>query len=787
MSKIVNKKPPTSATGRCNSIYTTMFLLLFCCIAGALAAACRPNGNLVATCVNEKCEVVGQTEICTECKAEEAPRNGVCADLSSDTAVCAEKAGGKCTKCAGASFMYKGGCYQTTQQPGQTMCADASDGKCTRAADGGGFFVPDAGTSETKDSVVSCGDSAGVQLDVNTYKGVQNCETCNAPSAGAGPEKVAVCTKCKDGFFGATCAACHDDGCATCLDGEANHCTRCKTGKYLTATGTCVETCTEGTHFSTETADSGKECFECGDATNGVDGCERCIAPGASQPKPTCTKCKAEKYLKIDGTCANDATGCTAKTEFGKKDSVNGNKCVKCNNVAAGGITDCAECAAIESPAKAGAPLVTCSQCNGKKVQPDKKGCIQDCPSHSTEKPQRSGICECDQGYIPDDAGTGCVQGAASQCKTPDCKTCTNPAKDNEVCTECSDGKYLTPTSQCISDCTKLSNYYASVNDKGKKACKGCMVANCLTCNGQGKCSVCKDGFYGESCSKCNSACRTCSGATAEDCTECPSGKALKYDTTEKKGTCVKGCTPNTGNCEKCDLMVDGTAYCSKCKEANQFPQNGVCVATGGRAITCTSQGTGVCNTCAAGSFRMDGGCYEDTKYPGKSVCAEANPADDSCKTTAHGYKLEGGTLTTCPSNCEVCSSSTVCTMCMGGYFKTSSNTCTKCDKSCATCTTAVSTCDICADGYYKSSDKCIACDKGDASITGVRNCVDCAPPASKTGPVLCYLMKGDVIDPGKKSSLSGGAIAGIIIAVILVVGGLAGFLCWWFICRGKA
>ncbi|EET02512.1 VSP [Giardia duodenalis ATCC 50581] len=125
--------------------------------------------------------------------------------------------------------------------------------------------------------------------------------------------------------------------------------------------------------------------------------------------------------------------------------------------------------------------------------------------------------------------------------------------------------------------------------------------------------------------------------------------------------------------------------------------------------------------------------------------------------------------------------------MCMGGYFKTSSNTCTKCDKSCATCTTAVSTCDICADGYYKSSDKCIACDKGDASITGVRNCVDCAPPASKTGPVLCYLMKGDVIDPGKKSSLSGGAIAGIIIAVILVVGGLAGFLCWWFICRGKA
>ncbi|EFO64644.1 VSP, partial [Giardia lamblia P15] len=37
------------------------------------------------------------------------------------------------------------------------------------------------------------------------------------------------------------------------------------------------------------------------------------------------------------------------------------------------------------------------------------------------------------------------------------------------------------------------------------------------------------------------------------------------------------------------------------------------------------------------------------------------------------------------------------------------------------------------------------------------------------------------------KSGLSTGAIAGIAVAVIVVVGGLVGFLCWWFICRGKA
>ena len=243
--------------------------------------------------------------------------------------------------------------------------------------------------------------------------------------------------------------------------------------------------------------------------------------------------------------------------------------------------------------------------------------------------------------------------------------------------------------------------------------------------------------------------------------------------------------------------MVDGTAYCSKCKEANQFPQNGVCVATGGRAITCTSQGTGVCNTCAAGSFRMDGGCYEDTKYPGKSVCAEANPADDSCKTTAHGYKLEGGTLTTCPSNCEVCSSSTVCTMCMGGYFKTSSNTCTKCDAGCATCTGSASTCSTCASGYYKTtsgSGACTSCEADNGSVKGVKGCASCAAPTSGTGSIICYAGPAidsptdDPTDPSvNKGGLSTGAIAGISVAAVVVVGGLVGFLCWWFICRGKA
>ncbi|ESU39035.1 Variant-specific surface protein [Giardia duodenalis] len=38
-----------------------------------------------------------------------------------------------------------------------------------------------------------------------------------------------------------------------------------------------------------------------------------------------------------------------------------------------------------------------------------------------------------------------------------------------------------------------------------------------------------------------------------------------------------------------------------------------------------------------------------------------------------------------------------------------------------------------------------------------------------------------------KSSGLSTGAIAGIAVAAVVVVGGLVGFLCWWFLCRGEA
>ena len=81
-------------------------------------------------------------------------------------------------------------------------------------------------------------------------------------------------------------------------------------------------------------------------------------------------------------------------------------------------------------------------------------------------------------------------------------------------------------------------------------------------------------------------------------------------------------------------------------------------------------------------------------------------------------------------------------------------------------------------------------CDTDDNTIKGVPNCVSCAPP-SGSGPVTCYVTQEPSVNPTdpsvNKGGLSSGVIVGISVAVIVVVGGLVGFLCWWFICRGKA
>ncbi|ESU40296.1 Variant-specific surface protein, partial [Giardia duodenalis] len=347
----------------------TLMLLAIYFAMTALAADCK-DASQTSKCKAGSCETIGSTQICMECKdAGNVPINGVCTahDDGKVTGAGCKKAGGStnvdsadktCSKCDAATyFLYKGGCYSKDAAPGNTMCTAVSpNGVCSQAAEG--YFVP-PGADATHDSVVSCGDSVtGVTLTGDKqYKGVANCEKCNASKLSDSAGGNAECTKCVE-------------------------------NKYLTTAGACGEGCTEGTQFSTETAESGKKCFACGDTTNGVPNCAECTAPAQGKTKPACTKCTSSNYLKtVDGT-----TTCVEKTAckddfFPVDDSTNGHKCVSCgdetgvtdaSNAKWNGVANCTKCT---QPSAAG--TAKCEECASGYILDSQ---ANTCASASTNK-----------------------------------------------------------------------------------------------------------------------------------------------------------------------------------------------------------------------------------------------------------------------------------------------------------------------------------------------------------------------------------------------------------------
>ncbi|EFO65600.1 VSP [Giardia lamblia P15] len=348
--------------------------------------------------------MIGSKQICTQCNQGNVPIDGVCKQKDNEavTAADCKKSEGTglaesdkvCGKCGAGYFLYKGGCYKIGGEVGSLICADTSSpgvrataGVCEDCKSGY-FKNPEAAANA--DSCISCGDQAGFTItggSGNTYKGVQNCATCQAP---AGPGAVrathtAVCESCQEGFLvdnnGAACTQCSDNtNCAKC-DAGADKCTKCKataTNKYFKdsgdGTGTCVNEggCNDNTHFTDDAEDPthGKMCRKC---SEGIADCKTCAPPSPAALTTTST------------------IVCTECTTATNKPNVAGTGCFTCS------IDGCDNCS----------ENGICEKCGpSKKVSPGKSSCIEKCPENSTEN---SNACVCNSGYGPDSAGTGCV------------------------------------------------------------------------------------------------------------------------------------------------------------------------------------------------------------------------------------------------------------------------------------------------------------------------------------------------------------------------------------------
>ena len=357
---------------------------------------------------------------------------------------------------------------------------------------------------------------------------------------------------------------------------------------------------------------------------------------------------------------------------------------------------------------------------------------------------------------------------------TPGCKTCTkNNAKP--VCSAC------------------LEGYYDS-GSSGTVTCTACTGTNCATCTKAEptKCASCKPGFFLKDAS--TGECVPC-GDTAQGgidgCAECDnqSGtlKCTKCKPNYKQSgsnpvTCTRACEDPTacggtaGSCKAAVLDDKGVFhyYCSQCADNSQYPIDGICKSDKA-GNTCSN---GVCTQCADGYFLYMGGCYKADQPPGNLMCTAA--AGGICTTpTGQYFKIPGasnqqqsvlacgnplGTNTTSTNayvgleGCKTCEAPTAlssagmaaakCTACDGSKKPTGSG------YGCVTC--SIAGCSAC-----KADNMCEACGDG-------------------------YRLEGGTCIP-VGGNLSTGAIAGISVAAVVVVGGLVGFLCWWFICRGKA
>ena len=367
-------------------------LALLGCILQIVQAACEEQtaDQQTTKCKPKKCDVtIGGSQYCSQCsKNDDHLIDGKCVTTGTSGAAdkCTANNAGACTSCGAGYFLHKGGCYATAEdKPGHALCTATGKGVCTTAA-AGYFAIPNA--PNTGESGVKCDDIAGVEVSTNTYKGVDKCATCTAPSSVTVREaKTAICKSCIEGYYvdsdGSVCTQCTDTtNCAICLATGANKgkCTECKSSSsnnYLkitdteTQSGDCVaqSACT-GTHFPVA---ADKKCYLCSNTDKGgIANCQECSKSGEAV---TCSACTQNKKPNKEGT------GCFAC-------SVDG--CSNCN--------------------KDG----VCEACgNSKKVSPGGSSCVTACPENSTEK---ENACICSSGFTP--SGDSCVASSSVNLST---------------------------------------------------------------------------------------------------------------------------------------------------------------------------------------------------------------------------------------------------------------------------------------------------------------------------------------------------------------------------------
>ncbi|ESU43749.1 Variant-specific surface protein [Giardia duodenalis] len=285
-----------------------------------------------------------------------------------------------------------------------------------------------------------------------------------------------------------------------------------------------------------------------------------------------------------------------------------------------------------------------------------------------------------------------------------------------------------------------------------------------------------------------------CTANNAGACTSCGAGYFL-----HKGGCYKKGQQPGQAICK--DTADTTAGVCDECqagffKSPSAANNKQSCIACNETVVVDNAKGTPNCIACtppAAVSSPTAATCTkcDQTKYLKDGTCVDKT----GCTPNTEFAKQDSVNGNRCVSCGNTESGVDGCAKCTAPSGESTKPTCTECNNNKIVKTEPSGTSCVeeaaCVDGFFVEtvsgtpSKKCTACADSNCAVctaAGTGKCSKC-----KDGYTLDSQANTCTSSSANRSGLSSGAIAGISVAVIAVVGGLVGFLCWWFVCRGKA